>query len=142
MIFEYIPLVELWSFIHERLKGNISCDLYDKVDDEAGYPYCVFGEEVVVPEHTKQATLYRIETFLHIYSNQKGRKQTILIVNEILKLLTHRNDVFGHTFSGVENHGIKVSGLSDSGFSSTSVVDTNTNKVYRQGILGIEWLIY
>lgn len=138
---EYIPTVELWTFIYNKLNGFISCDIYDYVPDEESFPYVVFGEETVTPERTKQNCTHRVVTYFHIYSDSKGRKEATELSNEILEILTNRNQIWRQKFSGSE-HGVYISGLADNGFSSVEEVDSESNIKYRHAILGIEWLIF
>jgi hypothetical protein len=78
-------LFEAQSAVFSRLQSTLSDveGIFDYVPEKTEFPYVVLGRTYATPQKTKTSTGERIEVTLDIWSDSKGKKETIKIVNEI-----------------------------------------------------------
>jgi hypothetical protein len=90
-------LFETQSAVFTRLKsGLVSVEgVFDYVPEKTEFPYVVLGRTFATPQKTKTSTGERIEVTFDVWSDSKGKKETIHIVNEIEASLAEELTVEG-----------------------------------------------
>ncbi|MBT2599086.1 DUF3168 domain-containing protein [Oceanobacillus sp. ISL-73] len=86
----------LWPLqqaIYKRLSEDtdlqeIITGVYDQVDKDTPFPYVTIGEPLVTPFETKTSYSENIPWVLHCYSKSLGKRESMLILNQMLKALT------------------------------------------------------
>lgn len=83
-------LFEAQSAVFTRLQSTLTSveGVFDYVPDKTEFPYVVLGRTYATPNKTKTSTGERIEVTLDVWSDSKGKKETIKIVNDIEASLT------------------------------------------------------
>lgn len=90
-------LFEAQGAVFSRLEPTLTTieGIFDYVPEKTEFPYVVIGRTYATPNKTKTSTGERIEVTLDVWSDSKGKKETIKIVNEIEASLAEELTVEG-----------------------------------------------
>jgi Protein of unknown function (DUF3168) len=79
----------LWDRLSKDSElSNIVTGIHDSVGEDIPKPYCTISEPDMVPFETKSSFGEETTLVIHVWSDYDGRKETIEILNLILKALS------------------------------------------------------
>lgn len=86
-------LLPLQEAIYKRLNEDTELQefitgVYDHVNKDTSFPYVTIGEPLVSPFETKTSYSENIPWVLHCYSDDEGKRESMLILNQMIKALT------------------------------------------------------
>lgn len=86
-----IDLIEIQKLIYDRL-SQCSYTLVDEFTtyQEAIPPYCQMGDLYITEDSTKVEEGLEVEQYVNLYSNYRGKKQILEMIQEVNKVMNFK----------------------------------------------------
>lgn len=129
-----IPFNEVQKALYQLLHTGQTVPIYDRIPDGTeAMPYIWLGEFHGTPaEENKTVVIHKISQQLHIWSEQKGRKEVNSIMDDAVTLLTK----YQLTLTGFRQVGTATITL----YQTSGELYENGDKAYH-GVIEVEYLI-
>ena len=83
-----LAFMNIQKAIYDRLKNNLTYEIYDSVPHGAKFPYIVLGESTNIDFSTKVEKGHEITYTIHIWSEYEGYKELNEMASNVLRVIT------------------------------------------------------
>ncbi len=89
---------EIQEQVYSRLNGNIDCEIYDAVAQDANYPYVEIGDPFSTADSGK-CNVFVVTVQLHGWDNGRSKKKIAEIMSDCIERITVSQDAVSNFFT-------------------------------------------